>query len=109
MSKKKLNEATNLMRKLSKGTKSSKGNKTNKFEYYKKLEDGKTYGVIKEGSHYFIKHSDLPYKNPSKYEYIGGIMNKHKHCFDSLLEAKKRLNIMNNNFLVEKKYVIKKK
>jgi hypothetical protein len=76
-----LNESNN--------TTSSKGI----VEYSQKGADGKTYGIIREGTKYFVKVA--PKKDTQvlaeDYEYIGGFLNRKAH--DSYTKASNALNL----------------
>ncbi len=56
--------------------------------------DGRTYGIIKESSKYFIKSSSSQKENlnESDFAYIGGLENKLEHRYDHLTEAQRILN-----------------
>lgn len=112
MSKKQLNEATRLMQQFI-GMQKPNGIKNTHFEHYEKLPDGKTYGIIREGSFYFIKHSERPFKDSERYAYYGGSENRHRYAQGSLSEAIKFLDGLSANIskkqLQETKFVIKKK
>ncbi len=57
--------------------------------------DGKTYGIIKEGTNYYIKVA--PKKNSEilfeDYDYIGGISNKKKYEYSSYNLASKQFDL----------------
>lgn len=65
------------------------------IEYIKEGVDGKTYGIIKEGSSYYIKVTDKKGKNlvSENFEYIGGFMEKAKNQYNSFTKALKNLDL----------------
>lgn len=70
-------------------------NKINGVEYSVKGSDGKTYGIIHEGNHFYIKVA--PPKNNKimfeDYDYIGGYMNKKAYEYNSYAIASKQLDL----------------
>ena len=65
------------------------------IEYIKEGVDGKTYGIIREGSSYYIKVTDKKGKNlvSENFEYIGGFMEKAKNQYNSFTKALKNLDL----------------
>ena len=56
--------------------------------------DGKRYGIIKEGTKYYVKVSDASKENLAEsYEYINGITAKKENEFKSYNEATKHLEL----------------
>lgn len=56
--------------------------------------DGKRYGIIKEGTKYYVKVSDASKENLAEsYEYINGITAKKENEFKSYNEATKQLEL----------------
>ena len=63
-------------------------------EYYKMGADGKIYGIVKEGTKYYIKTTTQGNeKIRESYEYIGGINNKSKNAFSDYNKATKHLEL----------------
>ena len=60
----------------------------------KKSPNGKSYGVVRENTKYFIKESN----DGVNFDFIGGVANKTKNQFHSFEEATKRLNLMFEDF-----------
>lgn len=64
-------------------------------EYHKVAPDGKTYGILKEGTKYYIKVA--PVKDTKvlaeDYDYIGGITNKKRYEYDSYANAYKQFDL----------------
>lgn len=60
------------------------------IEYHATAADGKSYGIIKECSHYYIKYT-TPEKETlaESYQYIGGFNNKKKYEFEGYQPALK--------------------
>ena len=73
----------------------NKQNTNSSLEYVTEGADGKMYGVVREGTKYFIKNSDIKGKNlvSEDFNYVGGFMEK-KHCkFNSYADAIKNLDM----------------
>lgn len=71
----------------------SKKNSKN-IEYHTTGADGKEYGIIKEGTCYFIKESDSKGATLlESYNYIGGFTNKNANRYHSYNEATKQLEL----------------
>ena len=64
-------------------------------EYHSVAADGKTYGILKEGTKYYIKVA--PVKDTEilaeDYDYIGGITNKKRYEYDSYSNAYKQFDL----------------
>lgn len=61
-------------------------------EYSAEGADGKRYGIIKEGTKFYIKYSDKSAPNIAEsYNYINGIMAKKENEFNSYNAAEKHL------------------
>lgn len=56
----------------------------------KKSPNGKSYGIVRENTKYFIKEST----DGKNFDFIGGLANKTKNQYSSYEEATKHLNIM---------------
>lgn len=70
----------------------SKSNST--LEYSAKAADGKTYGIVKECNHYYIKQAVNGKENIAEgYNYIGGYMNKNNYRYDSYNNALKNFEL----------------
>lgn len=73
----------------------NKQNTNSSLEYVTEGADGKMYAVVREGTKYFIKNSDIKGKNlvSEDFNYVGGFMEK-KHCkFNSYADAIKNLDM----------------
>ena len=68
---------------------------TNIVEYHALGADGKTYGIVREGTKYYIKVA--PKKDTDivaeDYDYIGGYCNKKRYEYDSYSNASKNLDL----------------
>ena len=63
-------------------------------EFYKMGADGKIYGIVKEGTKYYIKTTTPGNeKLTESYEYIGGFNNKSKNAFTDYNKATKHLEL----------------
>ena len=63
-------------------------------EFYKIGADGKIYGIVKEGTKYYIKTTTPGNeKLTESYEYIGGFNNKSKNAFTDYNKATKHLEL----------------
>ena len=63
-------------------------------EFYKMGADGKVYGIVKEGTKYYIKTTTPGNeKLTESYEYIGGFNNKSKNAFADYNKATKHLEL----------------
>ena len=64
-------------------------------EFSKKGADGKLYGIVREGSKYYIKSCPSSKKGLVKedYEYIGGFMNRKDNEFTSYANALKHFDL----------------
>lgn len=74
---------------------STSSNPQSVVEYHKVAPDGKTYGILKEGTKYYIKVA--PVKDTKvlaeDYDYIGGITNKKRYEYDSYANAYKQFDL----------------
>lgn len=73
----------------------NKQNTNSSLEYVTEGADGKMYGVVREGTKYFIKNSDIKGKKlvSEDFNYVGGFMEKN-HCkFNSYTDAVKNLDM----------------
>jgi hypothetical protein len=67
---------------------------TKSLENLKYGPDGKTYGIVRENKHYFIKRSDKATNvTLNDLDYIGGLANKLDEGFTSYNDAIRRLNL----------------
>lgn len=67
--------------------------KTN-IEYHANGADGKVYGILKEGTKYYIKTTEPGKENISEaYEYINGFINRRENEYKSYNEASKQLGL----------------
>lgn len=64
------------------------------IEYQKMGADGKVYGILREGTHYFIKVAPNK-KNVVKedFDYIGGFRNRKDNQYDSFANAQKHFDL----------------
>ena len=64
------------------------------IDYHINANDGKTYGIIREGNMYYIK-TTTPDKADLResYEYLGGFNNRNEHGYKSFNEASKHLEL----------------
>lgn len=68
--------------------------KSSSIEYHANGADGKVYGIIKEGTKYYIKETESGKENLSEsYDYIGGFNNRRENEFKSYNEATKHLEL----------------
>lgn len=72
-------------------------------EYNKTAADGKMYGIVREGTHYFIKVAKDPQGKliAENFDYIGGFRNRKDNMFESFAAAQryfgeKMININEN-------------
>lgn len=68
--------------------------KNSNIEYEKIGADGKKYGIIREGTKYYIKY--VPNTNgvlAEKYDYIGGFRERKNNEFSSFNDAQKRFDL----------------
>lgn len=67
--------------------------KTN-IEYHANGADGKVYGILKEGTKYYIKTTESGKENIAEsYEYINGFVNRRENEFKSYNDATKHLEL----------------
>lgn len=73
----------------------NKQNTNSSLEYVTEGADGKMYGVVREGTKYFIKNSDIKGKNlvSEDFNYVGGFMEKNRCKFNSYTDAIKNLDM----------------
>ena len=64
-------------------------------EYQKKGADGKTYGIVREGTKYYIKVSENKGSNLMKesFDYIGGFCNRKNNEYSSYANALKQFDL----------------
>jgi hypothetical protein len=98
------------------------------IELIKKAPNSIVYGIVREGSKYYIKETNKQENiTENDLNYIGGVANKNKNVFNSFSDATKKLNLMFDSLnegststgvnmlesdldlLSEKKYVLKTK
>ena len=64
------------------------------LEYSAKAADGKTYGIVKECNHFYIKQAVDGKENIAEgYNYIGGYMNKNNYRYNSYNNALKHFEL----------------
>ena len=62
------------------------------IEYHANGADGKVYGILKEGTKYYIKTTEVGKENISEsYDYIGGFNNRRENEFTDYNKATKQL------------------
>lgn len=62
------------------------------IEYHANGADGKVYGILKEGTKYYIKTTEVGKENISEsYDYIGGFNNRKENEFTDYNKATKQL------------------
>ena len=72
----------------------NKKQSTSTLEYSAKAADGKTYGIVRECNHWYIKQAaNGKEKLAEGYDYIGGYMNKNNYKYDSYNNALKNLEL----------------
>jgi hypothetical protein len=77
---KELNESNNL--------------KTHTLEHHAVAADGRTYGIIKENSKYYIKSAPKGKETIAEaYEYLGGFCNKKNYEYSSYANALKQFEL----------------
>lgn len=71
-----------------------KANIGTSIEYQNLGADGKTYGIIREGSNYYIKVADVA-KNATKndFDYINGFSRRAENCYGSYNKALKQFDL----------------
>ena len=96
------------------GVNESKESPFSSIEYQKEGADGKVYGIIREGSKYYIKIADKKKKGEElvseDFNYIGGFRNRKVNEYNGFANAQKNFELklkslneakMNNKVLVE--------
>ena len=64
------------------------------IEYHANGADGKVYGILKEGTRYYIKTTESGKENIAEsYDYIGGFNNRKENEYKSYNEATKQLEM----------------
>lgn len=90
----KYDEQLNRMLSLMEDKKAPINKKSSSIEYHANGANGKVYGIIKEGTKYYIKETESGKENLSEsYEYIGGFNNRRENEFKSYNEATKQLEL----------------
>ena len=71
------------------------GKKNTSVEYHAQGADGNMYGIIKEGTKYYIKcaHPKDTEILAEDYDYIGGLMNKKRYEYNSYAMASKQFDL----------------
>lgn len=71
-------------------TNESKANPYSAIEYQKLGADGKMYGIVREGTKYYIKVADnKPNLVTEDYNYIGGFRNRGENAYEGFAKAQK--------------------
>ena len=89
------NNELNRMKQLMKyGLNENKKQPYSGIEYQKVAADGKLYGIVREGTKYYIKVSSKK-ENPltENFEYIGGFRNRKDHEYTSFANAQKNFDL----------------
>ena len=74
--------------------KTPKTSAVSNIEYHANGADGKVYGILKEGTKYYIKTTESGKENISEsYEYLGGFNRRKEHEYKSYNEATKQLEL----------------
>ena len=64
------------------------------LEYHANGADGKVYGILKEGTKYYIKTTESGKENLAEsYDYINGFVNRRENEYKSYNEATKQLEL----------------
>lgn len=64
------------------------------IEYHANGADGKVYGILKEGTKYYIKTTEMGKENIAEsYDYINGFVNRRENEYKSYNEATKHLEL----------------
>ena len=64
------------------------------IEYHANGADGKVYGILKEGTKYYIKTTEVGKENLAEsYDYINGFVNRRENEFKSYNDATKHLEL----------------
>lgn len=64
------------------------------IEYHANGADGKVYGILKEGTKYYIKTTEMGKENLAEsYDYINGFVNRRENEYKSYNEATKQLEL----------------
>lgn len=93
MAQSRIDEQMSRMQFLMEYKNTPKATKTS-IDYHINANDGKTYGIIREGNMYYIK-TTTPDKAELKesYEYMGGYNYRNEHGYKSFNEASKHLEL----------------
>ena len=76
------------------GMVSENTNKNASFEYHRVASDGKSYGIFKECSKYYIKSAPAEKENLAEaYDYLGGWNNRKDYEYDSFANAQKQFDL----------------
>ena len=76
------------------GMVSENTNKNASFEYHRVASDGKSYGIFKECSKYYIKSAPAEKENLAEaYDYLGGWKNRKDYEYDSFANAQKQFDL----------------
>lgn len=69
-------------------------NKKGSIEYHRIASDGKSYGIFKECSKYYIKSAPADKENLAEaYDYLGGWNNRKDYEYDSFANAQKQFDL----------------
>lgn len=76
------------------GLDEGKNSSYNSVEYSKVAADGKLYGIIREGTKYYIKVSPTTKSQLAEnFDYIGGFANRKRNEFSSFANAQKQFDL----------------
>lgn len=88
------NELNRMKQLMNYGLNEGKKESYSGIEYQKVAADGKLYGIVREGTKYYIKVSSKK-ENPltENFEYIGGFRNRKDHEYTSFANAQKNFDL----------------
>lgn len=90
----KYDEQLNRMLSLMEDKNAPTAKKSSSIEYHANGADGKVYGIIKEGTKYYIKETENGKENIAEsYDYIGGFNNRRENEYKSYNDATKHLEL----------------
>lgn len=93
------NQLSRMKEMMNYGLQTENKKQYNSVEYQKLGADGKTYGVVREGTKYYIKVSDSQKPNLMKedFDYVGGFRNRKDHEYSSYANALKNFDMKLNS------------
>lgn len=89
------NELSKIKHLMNYGLNENAKPKYNSIEYTNKGADGKMYGIIREGSKFYIKqmHDSTKKMIPENFDYIGGFSNRKDNEFSTYANALKQFDL----------------